>query len=150
LVLHFEDVFAYPNLSTSHILYLNGTKMKTLDINSKFYNVLSKNSKYYLAMMKHGTVMFYDDNVSLTNNTTMTHSGTKFITTFFNNNTHDALYVIVIHKPPKKQLSYFNYMYETFIYKMPSNCPIVTIEDGNINLLTNTIQSTTLQTFMKK
>jgi hypothetical protein len=33
---------------------------------------------------------------------------------------------------------------------MPSNCPIVIIGDFNINLLINTIQSTTLQTFMKK
>jgi hypothetical protein len=51
LVSHFEDVFAYPNLLTSHSLCLNETKMKTLDINSKFNNVLSKNSKYYHAMM---------------------------------------------------------------------------------------------------
>jgi hypothetical protein len=48
LVSHFEDGFAYPNLLTSHILCLNETKMKNLDINSKFYNVLSKNSKYIL------------------------------------------------------------------------------------------------------
>jgi endonuclease/exonuclease/phosphatase family metal-dependent hydrolase len=48
------------------------------------------------------------------------------------------------------QLSHFNYMLETFIHKMPSNCPIVIIGDFNIDLLTNTIQSTTLQAFMKK
>ncbi len=33
---------------------------------------------------------------------------------------------------------------------MPSNCPIVIIGYFNINWLTNTIQSTTLQTFTKK
>jgi hypothetical protein len=91
-------------------------------------------------------MILYDDNVSLTDNTTMIHSRVEFITTFFNNNTSDALYVIAIYKPPKMQLSCFNSMFE----KMSSNCPIVIIGDFNINLLTNIIQPTTSQTFMKK
>jgi hypothetical protein len=62
-------------------------------------------------------MMFYGDNVSLIQNTTMTRLGTKFITTFFNNNTRDALYVIVEHKPPKMQLSHFNYILETLYTK---------------------------------
>jgi hypothetical protein len=49
LVLHFEDVFAHPNLLTSHILCLNETKMKTLDINSK--KCFIKKFQIYLAMM---------------------------------------------------------------------------------------------------
>jgi hypothetical protein len=95
---------------------------------------------------EHGIMILYDDNVSLTDNITMTHLGAKFITTLFNNNTHDALYIIIVYKPPKMQLSHFNYVLETFIHKRPSNCPTVIIGD----LLTNTIQSTTLQAFMKK
>jgi hypothetical protein len=62
-------------------------------------------------------MMFYDDNVSSIDNTTMTHSRTKFITTFFNNNTHDALYVLVVHKPPSMQLSHFNYMLKNLYTK---------------------------------
>jgi len=95
-------------------------------------------------------MILYDDNVSFTDITTIIHSGVEFITTFFNNNTHDALYLIAEYKPPKMQLSCFNSMLETFIHKMPSNCPIVIIGDFNINLLTNIIQLATLQTFMKK
>jgi hypothetical protein len=35
-------------------------------------------------------MILYDDNVSLTNDTTITHSRAEFITSLFNNNTHDA------------------------------------------------------------
>jgi hypothetical protein len=68
----------------------------------------------------------------------MTHSKVEFKTALFNNNTCDALYVIIVHKPPKVQLSHFNYMLEIFIHKMLSNCPTMIIGDFNIDLLTNT------------
>jgi hypothetical protein len=35
-------------------------------------------------------MIFYDDNVSLMDNTTITHSRVEFIIALFNNNTHDA------------------------------------------------------------
>jgi hypothetical protein len=51
LVSHFEDVFAYPNLKTSHFSCLNETKVTNLDINFKNYNSYHKNSKCYLAIL---------------------------------------------------------------------------------------------------
>jgi hypothetical protein len=46
-------------------------------------------------------MVFYDDNVSLIENTTITNFGAKFITALFNDNTQEKLYVIAIYKPPK-------------------------------------------------
>ncbi len=57
-------------------------------------------------------MVFYDDNVSLTKNTTITNSGAKFIITFFNDNTQEVLYIIAIYKPPKIQVSHFNSILE--------------------------------------
>jgi hypothetical protein len=65
--------------------------MKKLDINSKFQILSCYN--------EHGTMIRYDDNLSLTDNTTITHSRVEFITALFNNNTHDAWNVIAIYKP---------------------------------------------------
>jgi hypothetical protein len=136
LVSHFENDFADPNLLASHMFCLNETKMKNLDINSKIYNCLSQKFQILSCYDEHGTIILYDDNVSLIHNTTMTHSKVEFNTAFFNNNTCDALYVIIVYKPPKMQLSHFDYMLETFIHKMPSNCPTMIIGDFNIDLLT--------------
>jgi hypothetical protein len=48
LTLHFEDVFAYPNLLASHILCLNETKIRIVHLNSEIYNVLSQ--KFHVMM----------------------------------------------------------------------------------------------------
>jgi hypothetical protein len=133
-----------PNLLAYHNLCLNETKMKFFDVNSKIYNVLSQKIHILSCYDEHGIMILYDDNVSLTNNTTMTHLRVQFITTLFNNNTCNTLYVIIVYKPPKLQLSCFNSMLETFTHKMPSNCPIVIIEIFCIDLLTNIIQLATL------
>jgi len=49
-------------------------------------------------------MIFYDDNVSLIEITTITNYGVKFITALFNDNTREALYIIAMNKPPKMQV----------------------------------------------
>ncbi len=95
-------------------------------------------------------MVFYDDNVSLIENTTITNFGAKFITALFNDNTQEKLYVIAIYKPPKMWVSHCNFKLESIIQKMPSHCLIVIIEDFNIIFLTKTNQASTLQTIMNK
>jgi hypothetical protein len=51
LTLHFEDVFANPNLLTSHILCLHERRTRNIHLNSKIYNVLHKSSIYCHVMM---------------------------------------------------------------------------------------------------
>ncbi len=60
-----------------HIICLNETKMNFFDINSKFYNVLSQKFQILSCYDEHGTMILYDDNVSLIDNTTMTHLGVE-------------------------------------------------------------------------
>jgi hypothetical protein len=87
LILHFEDVLADPNLLTSHILCLNETRIKNVHLNSKIYNPLSQKFHILSCYDKHGTMVLYDDNVSLTKNTTITNSGAQLNTALFNDNT---------------------------------------------------------------
>ncbi len=61
--------------------------------------IYHKSSMYY-RYDEHDPMILYDDNVSLTKNTTITNFGAKFITTLFNDNTQETLYIIVIYKPP--------------------------------------------------
>jgi hypothetical protein len=115
LTLHFEDVLANPNLLASHILYLNETRIRNVHLNSKIYNVLSQKFHILSCYDEHGTMVLYDDNVSLIEITTITNSSVEFITTFFNDNTQEGLYVITIYKPLKMQVSHFNSILENII-----------------------------------
>jgi len=46
-------------------------------------------------------MVLYDDNVSLIESTIITNFGVEIITTLFNDNTWEALYIIAIYKPPQ-------------------------------------------------
>jgi hypothetical protein len=48
------------------------------------------------------------------------------------------------------QVSHLNFILESIIQKMPSHCLISIIGDFNIDSLTKTNQSSTLQAFMNK
>jgi hypothetical protein len=89
-------------------------------------------------------MVFYDDNVSLIENTIVINSYVEFITTLFNYKTQEALYIIAIYRSPKMQVSNFNYILENIIQKMPSHCLNVIIGNFNINFLTKRIQSSIL------
>ncbi len=149
MVLDFENVFVDPNLLTSHILCLNETKMNFFDINSKFYTILWQEFQILSCYDEHGTIILYDDNVSSID-TTMTHSKTEFNTAFFNNNTHDSLYVIMVYKPPKNATITFLLHVRNIWTQNAFKLSNYDNWNFNIDLLTNTIQSTTLQAFMKK
>jgi hypothetical protein len=44
---------------------------------------------------------------------------------------------------------FFISILENIVTKIPTNCPTIIIKDFNINMLTNTIESITLQNYMK-
>jgi hypothetical protein len=56
-------------------------------MNSNIYNVLSQFFCILSCYDQHGIMLLYDNNVSLTQITTITNSGAEFITTHSNNNT---------------------------------------------------------------
>jgi hypothetical protein len=57
-------------------------------------------------------MVVYDDNVSLIEYTIVINSCVEFISTLFNDNTREKLYIIAIYRPPKMQVSNFNYILE--------------------------------------
>jgi hypothetical protein len=52
-------------------------------LNSKIYHVSSQKFHVLSCYDEHGTMALYDDNVSLTENITITNFGLDFISTFF-------------------------------------------------------------------
>jgi len=135
LTLDFENVLTNPNLLASHILCLNETRIRNVHLNSKFYNVLSQKFHILSCYDEHGTMVLYDDNVSLTKITTITNYGVEFITAFFYDNTGQALYIIAIYKPLQMQMSHFNSILENIVQKMLSHCPTEIIGNLNIDFL---------------
>jgi hypothetical protein len=73
----------------------------------------------------------------------ITISSAKFITTFFNINTREALYIIAIYKPPQMFLKKFTSIPKIVSKELSANCPIVIIENLNINMLTITLNNYT-------
>jgi hypothetical protein len=74
--------------------------------------------------------------------------GVEFFIVFFNENTREALYIIAIYKPPQMNVIFFISILENIVTKILTNCPTIIIEDFNINMLTNTIESSTLKNYM--
>jgi len=82
-------------------------------------------------------MMFYDKTMFLPQTISTTNSYAKFITTSFNKNMREALYIITIHKPSKMKIIYFNSILETILKDIPKNYPTILIEDFNIDMLKN-------------
>ncbi len=95
-------------------------------------------------------ILFYNEMVSLSNTTSITNSNAKFIVATFNESMWKILHIITIYKPPKLQVPYFVFILKSIFQKVPMDCPTIIIRDFNINMLTNTLQSTKLQNFMDK
>jgi len=76
------------------------------------------------------------------------NSGVEFLIVFFNENPQQTLYIIAIYKPPQMNVNFFIYILENIVMKILTNCPTIIIEDFNINLFTNTIESSTLKNYM--
>jgi hypothetical protein len=87
LTLHFQNILANQNLLTSHMLCLNEMKIKNIHTNHEKYNVISQKFNILSCYDQHGTIMFYDNIMVLSQTTSTTNSGVEFITTSFNKNT---------------------------------------------------------------
>jgi hypothetical protein len=87
LTLHFQNILANQNLLTSHILCLNEMKIQNIHTNHKTYNVISQKFNILSCYDQHGTIMFYDNIMVLSQTTSTTNSSVQFITTSFNKNT---------------------------------------------------------------
>ncbi len=83
LKLHFKEVFAYSNLSTSHILCLNETNIENIHDNQVLLDKFEILSSYN----QHGMPMLHDKTMFLSKIIRMTNSRIEFIEVFKNRNT---------------------------------------------------------------
>jgi len=80
---------------------LNENRVKIIQANKKLYLVINKKSNIVSCYDEHGTMVLYDEMVTLTQTNSLTNVNAKFIIAFFNNKTQETLYLIVVYKPPK-------------------------------------------------
>jgi hypothetical protein len=104
---------------------LNKTKIQNIHTNQKKYNVISQKFNILSCYGPHGTMMFYDNTMFLSQKISTTNSNAKFITTSFKKNTREALYIIAIYKPQKMKIIYFNSILETIFNDIPKNNPTI-------------------------
>ncbi len=113
------------------------------------YLAISKKLNIISSYDEHGIMVLYDEMVTLTQTNLLTNDAIEFIIALFNESTWEALYLIVAYKSHKMQVNnYFCCILETIIKQMPSNVPMIIIRDFNVDILTETCQSTTLCNFM--
>ncbi len=96
---------------------MNEIRIQNIHLNLEIYNVLSQKFHVLSCYDTHGTMVLYDDIVSLIENTTITNYSVELITTLFNDNTQETLYITIIHKPPKMQVSHFQIYIRNIIQK---------------------------------
>jgi hypothetical protein len=93
-------------------------------------------------------MIFYNTNTFLSHTFSKTNSNIGFLIALFNENTWQVLYIIAIYKPPQMNAKFFISILENIITKIPTRRPTIIIREFNINILTNTIESITLQNYM--
>ncbi len=71
-------------------------KIQNIHTNQKAYNVISQKFNILSCYDQHGTIMFYDNIMVLSQTTSTTNLGVEFITILFNKNTWEALYIITV------------------------------------------------------
>jgi hypothetical protein len=62
-------------------------KIQNIHTNQKAYNVISQKFNILSCYDQHGTIMFYDNIMVLSQTTSTTNLGVEFITILFNKNT---------------------------------------------------------------
>jgi hypothetical protein len=115
----------------------------------KFITLFKVNSKILSCYDQHGIMTFYDTNMFLSHTFSRKNSNIELLIVFFNENTLQVLYIIAIYQPPQMNTNFFISILEKIVTIFFTNYPTIIIGDFNINMLTNTIESITLQNYMK-
>jgi len=83
---------------------------------------------------QNGTMVIYDKFITLSSHEKYTMLGTEFITTTFNTNTWKAIHVIAIYKPSTLLFSTFIKQLQKLLGVMSTYCPIIIMDDFNIDM----------------
>ncbi len=127
---------------------LNETKIQNIQTHQEIQNVILNKFKILSCYDQHCTMVLYHTNMVLSHTFSKINSGTPFLIYFLNENTWQALHIIVIYKPQQMNAIFFISILKNIVTKIPTNCPTIIIGDFSINMLMNTIESITLQNYM--
>ncbi len=76
--------------------------MQNIHTNQETYNVISQKFNILSCYDQHGTMMFYDNTMFLSQTTSTTNLGVEFmIIASFDKNMWEVIYIIAVYKPPK-------------------------------------------------
>ncbi len=114
LSLHFENIETNHNLQTSHILCLNGTRVKMQHYTSHPH---ANHAKYTSIEIygSQGTMLLYDRTIIFDSSGSITNFGTKFIVATFKQNSRRTIHIIAIYKPPFLLLTTFLFTFQKLI-----------------------------------
>jgi hypothetical protein len=82
-----------------------------------------------------GTMILYDRTIIFDSSESITHFGAKFIVATFNKNTHRAIHIIVVYKPPSLSLTTFCSTFQKLISNSSTICPTIILSDFNVDVL---------------
>jgi len=118
--------------------------------NNTYLNIDTKTHSMISANGQNGTMIIYDNFVTtLSSHETFTSLGVGYIAATFNANTRKAIHIITIYRPSILLLSMFIIHLQKFLDLMPISCPMIIIDDFNINIFDqNSTQPNELQSFM--
>jgi hypothetical protein len=115
----------------------------SLNIDTKTHSMIRVNGR-------NGTMIIYDNFVTtLSSHETFTSLGVGYIAATFNANTKKTIHIITIYRSSILLLSMFIIHLQKFLDLMPISCPMIIIDDFNINIFDqNSTQPNELQSFM--
>jgi len=79
-------------------------------------------------------MIIYDNFTTLSSHETFTSLGLEYITTTFNANTRKVIHIVVIYRLSTLSLLMFVIHLQKFLDLMPISCPMIIIDDFNIDM----------------
>jgi len=113
---------------------LNEIEVKTQNKSSHQYSNHSKYKKI-VTYESQGTMLLYDRSIVLDSCEFVIMCGLEFIAASFNTTTYRIVHIIVVYKPPFLSLTILLSTFQELISKSPNICPIVVLEDFNVDVL---------------
>jgi hypothetical protein len=84
---------------------------------------------------QNGTMIIYDNFITLSSHKTFTSLRVEYIATTFNANTKKVSHIIKIYRPLTLSLSIFIIHLQMFLNLMPTSCLMIIIGDFNVDKL---------------
>jgi hypothetical protein len=124
----------------SHILCLIETKIHYASTYvHKFIN--SSNYSYISIHDDHGLMMMYDIHMHLDSFNTIISDGSKYVVATFNINTWKTIHIVCLYRVHSCSIFINLNNFQTIIQQSPKHCPIIIMEEFNVDILKDNNQA---------